>query len=98
MGFQLNPDFAAGVAGQKVVISVRYLDSGHGRFRVAWGRSTAAQSTVTKRASGTWRQVRFAVPAAAFNRQLAHSCDISLKALGSSKDVFHMVEVNVPGR
>jgi hypothetical protein len=97
-GFQLNPDFAAGVAGQKVVISVRYLDAGHGSFRVAWGRSTAAQQIVTKRGSGTWRQARFAVPAAAFGRQLAHSCDISLKALGSSKDVFHMVEVNVPGR
>ena len=98
MGFRLNPDFAAGVAGQKVVISVRYLDSGHGRFRVAWGRSTTAKRVVAKRNSGTWRLVKFAVPAASFDEQLAHSCDISLKALRGSTDIFQMVQVNVPGR
>jgi hypothetical protein len=98
MSFRLNSTFAAGVRGQRVVIAVRYLDSGHGRFRLAWGRAATAHHTFRKRGTGRWRQVTVSVPSASFRQSLLHRCDISLRALGSSRVAFHMVEVRVPGR
>ena len=98
MGFRLNTAFANGVRGRRVVISVRYLDSGHGSFRVAWGRSRSAQRIVRKRGTGRWREARFTIASAGFRRRLADHCDIGVKALGHTALVAHMVEVSVPWR
>jgi hypothetical protein len=98
MGFRLNNDFVAGVSGRKVVIGVWYLNGGHGRFRVSWGRSASARHVVRKTGTGRWKHFTTTIDGSLLRGRLAHDCDISLQALGRSRTTFHMVEVRVPGR
>jgi hypothetical protein len=53
---------------------------------------------VHKTGTGRWKHFTTTVDGSLLRGRLAHGCDISLKALGRSRTIFHMVEVRVPGR
>ena len=98
MYFRMNGSFKRGIRGRAVRLNVWYLDSGHGAFRIAWGRSASHRRTVQLQGTNRWRVATIRIRRAAFNGRLSHRSDVTLSALGATTMVFHMVEVRVSHR
>lgn len=98
LSFQLDPVFKTGIATAPTKLRMVYLDRGTGQFSVRWGTTTGTGRWVTKANSGMWKELVVDVPAGSYTGALPLSADVNVTALGSDSTLFHMVEVQVPGR
>jgi uncharacterized repeat protein (TIGR01451 family) len=95
MVFDINDNLLPSV-GQRVRLSVDYLDRGTGQFAMRYdavGNSQKTAFTVTKTNTNTWQTAAVVVTDWAFGNQGPNGADLTLVNLDSDDDIFHKVEV-----
>jgi uncharacterized repeat protein (TIGR01451 family) len=95
MVFDINDNLLPSV-GQRVRLSVDYLDRGTGQFAMRYdavGNSQKTAFTVTKTNTNTWKTAAVVVTDWAFGNQGPNGADLTLVNLDSDDDIFHKVEV-----
>lgn len=95
MFFDINDNLLPSV-GQRVRISVDYLDRGTGQFAMRYdavGNSQKTAFMVTKTNTNTWQTASVVVTDWAFGNQGPNGSDLTLVNLDSEDDIFHKVEV-----
>ena len=95
MFFDINDNLLPSV-GQRVRLSVDYLDRGTGQFAMRYdaaGNSQKTAFTVTKTNTNTWQTASVVVTDWAFGNQGPNGSDFTLVNLDSEDDIFHKVEV-----
>jgi subtilisin-like proprotein convertase family protein len=95
MYFDINDNLLPS-AGQRVRLSVDYLDRGTGQFAIRYdavGNNQKTALTVTKTGSNTWKTASAIVTDWAFRNQGPNGSDLILVNLDSDDDIFHKLEV-----
>jgi subtilisin-like proprotein convertase family protein len=95
MFFDINDNLLPS-AGQRVRLSVDYLDRGTGQFAIRYdavGNNQKTAFTVTKTGSNTWKTASAIVTDWAFGNQGPNGSDLILVNLDSDDDIFHKLEV-----
>ena len=95
MYFDINDNLLPSV-GQRVRLSVDYLDRGTGQFALRYdavGNNQKTAFTVTKTNSNTWKTASVVVTDWAFGNQGPNGSDLTLVNLDSDDDIFHKLEV-----
>ena len=95
MYFDINDNLLPS-AGQRVRLSVDYLDRGTGQFAIRYdavGNNQKTAFTVTKTNSNTWKTASVVVTDWAFGNQGPNGSDLTLVNLDSDDDIFHKLEV-----
>jgi subtilisin-like proprotein convertase family protein len=95
MYFDINDNLLPS-AGQRVRLSVDYLDRGTGQFAIRYdavGNNQKTAFTVTKTDSNTWKTDSAIVTDWAFRNQGPNGSDLILVNLDSDDDIFHKLEV-----
>jgi subtilisin-like proprotein convertase family protein len=95
MFFDINDNLLPS-AGQRVRLSVDYLDRGTGQFAIRYdavGNNQKTAFTVTKTGSNTWKTASAIVTDWVFRNQGPNSSDLILVNLDSDDDIFHKLEV-----
>ena len=95
MYFDINDNLLPSV-GQRVRLSVDYLDRGTGQFALnydAVGNSEKTALTVTKTNTNTWKTASVVVTDWAFRNSSPNGADLTLVNLDSDDDIFHKLEV-----
>ena len=95
MNFDIN-DRLLPSAGQRVRLSVDYLDRGTGQFALQYdavGNNQKTALTVTKTSSNTWKTASVIVTDWAFRNQGPNGSDLILVNLDLDDDIFHKLEV-----
>jgi len=95
MYFDINDNLLPSV-GQRVRLSVDYLDRGTGQFALRYdavGNNQKTAFTVTKTNSNTWKTALVVVTDWAFGNQGPNGSDLTLVNLDSDDDIFHKLEV-----
>ncbi len=95
MYFDINDNLLPS-AGQRVRLSVDYLDRGTGQFAIRYdavGNNQKTALTVTKNGSNTWKTASAIVTDWAFRNQGPNDSDLILVNLDSDDDIFHKLEV-----
>jgi subtilisin-like proprotein convertase family protein len=95
MYFDIN-DKLLPSAGQRVRISVDYLDRGTGQFALQYdaaGNNQKTAVTVAKTNTNTWKTASAIVTDWAFRNQGPSGSDLTLVNLDSDDDIFHKLEV-----
>ena len=95
MYFDINDNLLP-LVGQRVRLSVDYLDRGTGQFALRYdavGNSQKTAFTVTKTNSNTWKTASVIVTDWAFRNQGPNGSDLILVNLDSDDDIFHKLEV-----
>ena len=95
MYFDIN-DKLLPSAGQRVRISVDYLDRGTGQFALQYdaaGNNQKTAFTVAKTNTNTWKTASAIVTDWAFRNQGPSGSDLTLVNLDSDDDIFHKLEV-----
>ena len=95
MYFDINDNLLPS-AGQRVRLSVDYLDRGTGQFAIRYdavGNKQKTAFTVTKTGSNTWKTDSAIVTDWAFRNQGPSGSDLTLVNLDSDDDIFHKLEV-----
>jgi subtilisin-like proprotein convertase family protein len=95
MYFDINDNLLPSV-GQRVRLSVDYLDRGTGQFALQYdavGNDQKNAFTVTKTGSNTWKTASAIVTDWAFRNQGPNGSDLILVNLDSDDDIFHKLEV-----
>lgn len=95
MYFDINDNLLPS-AGQRVRLSVDYLDRGTGQFALRYdavGNNQKTALTVTKTSSNTWKTASAIVTDWAFRNQGPNGSDLTLVNLDSDDDIFHKLEV-----
>ena len=95
MYFEINDNLLPS-AGQRVRLSVDYLDRGTGQFALQYdavGNNQKTAFTVTKTSSNTWKTASAIVTDWAFRNQGPNGSDLILVNLDSDDDIFHKLEV-----
>ena len=95
MYFDINDNLLPSV-GQRVRLSVDYLDRGTGQFAMRYdavGNSQKTAFTVTKANTNTWKTASVVVTDWAFGNRGPNGCDLTLVKLDSDDDIFHKLEV-----
>ena len=95
MYFDINDNLLPSL-GQRVRLSVDYLDRGTGQFALRYdavGNNQKTALTVTKTSSNTWKTASAIVTDWAFRNQGPNGSDLTLVNLDSDDDIFHKLEV-----
>ena len=95
MYFDIN-DKLLPSAGQRVRISVDYLDRGTGQFALQYdaaGNSQKTAFTVAKTNTNIWKTASAIVTDWAFRNSSLNGADLTLVNLDSDDDIFHKLEV-----
>jgi len=95
MYFDINDNLLPS-AGQRVRLSVDYLDRGTGQFALQYdavGNNQKTAFTVTKTSSNTWKTASAIVMDWAFRNQGPSGSDLTLVNLDADDDIFHKLEV-----
>lgn len=95
MYFNINDNLLPSL-GQRVRLSVDYLDRGTGQFALRYdavGNNQKTAFTVTKTSSNTWKTASAIVTDWAFRNQGPNGSDLTLVNLDSDDDIFHKLEV-----
>jgi len=95
MDFDINDNLLPS-AGQRVRLSVDYLDRGTGQFALnydAVGNSEKTALTVTKTNTNTWKTASVVVTDWAFRNGSLNGADLTLVNLDLDDDIFHKLEV-----
>ena len=95
MFFDINDNLLPSV-GQRVRLSVDYLDRGTGQFALQYdavGNNPKTAFTVTKINSNTWKTASAIVTDWAFRNQGPNGSDLILVNLDLDDDIFHKLEV-----
>jgi subtilisin-like proprotein convertase family protein len=95
MYFDINDNLLPSV-GQRVRLSVDYLDRGTGQFALQYdavGNNQKTAFTVRKTSSNTWKTASAIVTDWAFRNQGSNGSDLTLVNLDSDDDIFHQLEV-----
>jgi subtilisin-like proprotein convertase family protein len=95
MDFDINDNLLPS-AGQRVRLSVDYLDRGTGQFALQYdavGNNQKNAFTVTKTGSNTWKTASAIVTDWAFRNGSLNGADLTLVNLDSDDDIFHKLEV-----
>jgi subtilisin-like proprotein convertase family protein len=95
MYFDINDNLLPSV-GQRVRLSVDYLDRGTGQFAMRYdavGNNQKTAFTVTKTGSNTWKTASAIVTDWVFRNQGPNGSDLILVNLDSDDDIFHKLEV-----
>jgi subtilisin-like proprotein convertase family protein len=95
MFFDINDNLLPS-AGQRVRLSVDYLDRGTGQFAIRYdavGNNQKTAFTVTKTGSNTWKTASAIVTDWVFRNQGPNGSDLILVNLDSDDDIFHKLEV-----
>ena len=95
MVFDINDNLLPS-AGQRVRISVDYLDRGTGQFALKYdaaGNNQKTAVTVAKTNTNTWKTASAIVTDWAFRNQGPSGSDLTLVNLDSDDDIFHKLEV-----
>ena len=95
MYFDINDNLLPS-AGQRVRLSVDYLDRGTGQFALKYdavGNSQKTALTVTKTNTNTWKTASVVVTDWAFRNSSPNGVDLTLINLDSDDDIFHKLEV-----
>jgi hypothetical protein len=97
MYFKLDDDFFGDKKrGQKVTVTVYYLDEGDGSWELQYsdGKDTKTACRVKCGGSNKWLGKRVDISGAVFNHSLARDSDLILKYLGGGDTAFHLIELN----
>jgi subtilisin-like proprotein convertase family protein len=95
MVFDINDNLIPS-AGQRVRLSVDYLDRGTGQFAMRYdavGNNQKTAFTVTKTNTNTWKTASVVVTDWAFGNSGPSGADLTLVNLDSDDDIFHKLEV-----
>ena len=95
MYFDINDNLLPS-AGQRVRLSVDYLDRGTDQFALQYdavGNNQKTALTVTKTSSNTWKTASAIVTDWAFRNQGPNGSDLILVNLDLDDDIFHKLEV-----
>jgi subtilisin-like proprotein convertase family protein len=95
MDFDINDNLLPS-AGQRVRLSVDYLDRGTGQFALKYdavGNSQKTAFAVTKTNTNTWKTASVVVTDWAFRNSSPNRADLTLVNLDSDDDIFHQLEV-----
>ena len=95
MYFDINDNLIPSV-GQRVRLSVDYLDRGTGQFAMRYdavGNNQKTAFTVTKTNTNTWKTASVVVTDWAFGNSGPSGADLTLVNLDSDDDIFHKLEV-----
>lgn len=95
MDFDIN-DRLLPSAGQRVRLSVDYLDRGTGQFALKYdavGNSQKTAFTVVKTNTNTWKTASVVVTDWAFRNSSPNGADLTLVNLDSDDDIFHKLEL-----
>ena len=95
MYFDIHDNLLPSV-GQRVRLSVDYLDRGTGQFALKYdavGNSQKTALTVTKTNTNTWKTASVVVTDWAFRNSSPNGADLTLVNLDSDDDIFHKLEV-----
>ena len=95
MFFDINDNLIPSV-GQRVRLSVDYLDRGTGQFAMRYdavGNNQKTAFTVTKTNTNTWKTASVVVTDWAFGNSGPSGADLTLVNLDSDDDIFHKLEV-----
>jgi hypothetical protein len=95
MVFDINDNLIPSV-GQRVRLSVDYLDRGTGQFAMRYdavGNNQKTAFTVTKTNTNTWKTASVVVTDWAFGNSGPSGADLTLVNLDSDDDIFHKLEV-----
>jgi len=95
MYFDINDNLLPSV-GQRVRLSVDYLDRGTGQFAMRYdavGNNQKTAFTVAKTNTNTWKTASVVVTDWAFGNRGPNGSDLTLVNLDSDDDIFHKLEV-----
>ncbi|MBT8045955.1 MAG: hypothetical protein KJN67_02200, partial [Pontiella sp.] len=95
MYFDLHDDLLPS-AGQRVQLSVIYLDRGTGQFELQYDAAGDSQKTafaVTKTDTDTWKTNSVIVTDWVFENNGTNGSDLALLNVDSDDDIFHMLEL-----